>query len=332
MDNLTQKEELISQYIEQGNKEAALKALFELIISYAKKKDFSKAQALRDKLFEVDPMALNEIIKSAEFIEEEKGKSMDQQHLGIWSKLYDILTREEANALYYAMQAVSYEKEQSLFRQGQRDGRLFLVNEGELKLTYAMDKEEILIKTLRAGDMAGEETFFTYSFCTTSLKTSSPVRMCSLRQDILIEWENDFPRLETKLQDYCLKREKISDLLKKKGLDRRACERANSTGKVAVQFLDSSGHKTGNPFRGAISNLSLGGLCFTIKISRKETARLLLGRSLNMRLPLSQAASEPQSDQDGQVVAVHPEPFDNYSVHVKFDRPMHEDALNELET
>ena len=75
MDELSHQEELIDQYVKENNKEAAVKLLFDLIVSYAKKKNFEKAETLREKLFEVDSMALNEIIKSGDIIEEEKTES-----------------------------------------------------------------------------------------------------------------------------------------------------------------------------------------------------------------------------------------------------------------
>jgi len=71
-DDFSQKEQMAAQYAAQGKTQHAVKLLFELIVAYAKAKNFPKAEALREKLFEVDAMALNEIIKAAEIIEEEK--------------------------------------------------------------------------------------------------------------------------------------------------------------------------------------------------------------------------------------------------------------------
>ena len=95
MNNLLRYEELVDQHVRHDNKEAAVELLFDLILRHAREKNFEKAEALRERLFEVDPMSLTEIIKSAEIIEEEKNESIDPDHLDVWSGMYDLLTTEE---------------------------------------------------------------------------------------------------------------------------------------------------------------------------------------------------------------------------------------------
>jgi len=99
-------EKLVNQYVTEGKTEAATKLLFDLIVKNAKNKNFIKAEELRDRLQEVDSLALNEIISSAEIIEEEKMKSVDKNHMKIWSKIYNILSTEEASDLYYSLKKV----------------------------------------------------------------------------------------------------------------------------------------------------------------------------------------------------------------------------------
>ena len=78
MKDLYRQEQLVDKYISQGNKESAVSLLFKLIVTYAKGKNFSKAEALKDKLFKVNPMALEEILKSGEIIEEEKSELLSR--------------------------------------------------------------------------------------------------------------------------------------------------------------------------------------------------------------------------------------------------------------
>ncbi len=72
-------------------------------MTHAKAKDFEKAELLREKLIDLDPLALNEIITSAEIIEQEKKEGMSQDHLTLWADLYQAISKEEGVALYYAM-------------------------------------------------------------------------------------------------------------------------------------------------------------------------------------------------------------------------------------
>jgi excinuclease UvrABC nuclease subunit len=80
MEDSVSQEKLLEKYIKENKKELAVKLLFDLIAKHAQANHFSKADALREKLFEVDSMALNEIVKSAEIIETAKIAAMDQVH------------------------------------------------------------------------------------------------------------------------------------------------------------------------------------------------------------------------------------------------------------
>ena len=74
MDTNLRLEQLVDQHIAENKIEAAVSTLYRLIVTYAKEKNFTKAELLREKLYEIDSMALNEIISSAEIIEQEKSE------------------------------------------------------------------------------------------------------------------------------------------------------------------------------------------------------------------------------------------------------------------
>jgi CRP-like cAMP-binding protein len=276
-------------------------------------------------------MALSEINRSGEIVEEEKFKSIDQYHLEIWSRLYDTLTTEETNALYYAMKESTYDAGQHIFKQGERDSNLYFINQGQLEVNYSVGGEEILLQTVGSGYVVGEETFFSNTVCTTSMRTLSGVKLNFLEKDSLMKWKDQFPALESKLHNHCLRSMKVYDLLERKGLDRRSQKRVNISGKAVIQLLNDSGNPVGNPFRARLSDISVGGLSFYIKIPKKEVARSLLGRSLNMKFILPNGSSEDKIDQNGTVVAVHSQHFDDYSVHIKFDAMLSEKVVEEVE-
>ena len=66
MGNNDETEKLVGQHIANGDNNAAVKLLFKMIVQCAEEKNFIKAEQLRERLLEVDPMALDEIISSAE--------------------------------------------------------------------------------------------------------------------------------------------------------------------------------------------------------------------------------------------------------------------------
>lgn len=319
MDDYLAWEELVDRYLEKGQKETAVKLLFDLVSRYAKIKNFIKAEALRDKLFDVDPMALSEITKAAEIIEEEKSESIDQNHRQIWSELYDSLSADEANALFYAMEEAVYDSDHVVFNQGQLNSNLYFIDHGSLKIVYRQGRKEFLLKTLEQGSIAGEDTFFPIAVCTTSFITISRVSLHFLKRGVIKEWKEKYSALGSRLNDYCSNFENVNALIKEKGLERRVYKRINASGRVQAQILSVSGSPVGKPFKGEMTDLSMGGVCFQIKASGHESARLLLGRKLNLQFMPPADLSTNKIDQNATVVGVGYHLFNDYSIHVKFD-------------
>ena len=328
-DDLTQQLKLVDQHVEQNDTKSAVKILFDLIVKYAKEKEFSKAEVLRERLLEVDPMALTELVKAGEVIEEEKSESIDQKHLDLWANLYETLSNEEANTLYYAMKSGTCNTEQTIIRQGELNSKLYFVNEGQLKMVFHKEGEEFLIRELNPGNIVGADAFFFISICTTSVIALSHVKFSFLEKEILKKWEDESPAFVSKLKDYSLGFDKIYDLLKEKGLDRRSHERVRISVKMSITRMDDSGLPIEEPVAGTLADISVGGLSFYIKTSKEKAANMLLGPKLNMRFILPAGESQYQIDQNGTVVGVRDYMYD-YSVNVKFDKILDEKIIKEI--
>jgi len=278
MGNNDESEKLVGQHIAGGDTNAAVKLLFKMIVQSAREKNFPKAEQLRERLLEVDPMALDEIISSAEIIEEGKSQSLDPIHMQIWSKLYDTLDTEEKNELFYSMQDLILGVNQTVFSQGKLNTNLYFINQGQLKMIYQDKAGDVLLYTLGPGQLAGQENFFSTTVCTTSLISLSNVNLKYIAKDSLLKWKKEAPALEQKLSDFCAGFPSATALLKSKKMDRRALKRVKLSGKGQIQLLNRSGEPIGKSFKGELSDISVGGLSFEIRISKEETARLLLGR------------------------------------------------------
>ena len=267
MEDVVSQEKLLKKYIKEDKKEQAVKLLFELIAKHARAKHFSKADALREKLFEVDSMALPEIVKSAEIIEIAKIAAIDADHRQAWSHLYDKLTKEETVALYYATKSASYETGQIIFRQGEMNSNLYFINSGKIKMFYHKDKHGIFLKSMGPGDIVGDDTFFTNSTCTTTIVAHSAVKLNYLAKTILQNWRTESPNLVNKLQDYCAQQRPIRDMLQKKELERRACRRYALSGNAVIRIKDRPGI---NVFKGDLSDISASGISFVMNTSSKS--------------------------------------------------------------
>ncbi len=322
--------EQVDQLISQDQKEVAVKQLYDLIVKCARAKDFKNAEIFREKLFEADPMALTEIIKAGEIIDEEKSEGIDQDHLDLWPELYDNLTADEANALYYAMTEKIHDANQTIVKQGELNQRLYFINQGEIKVVYKAGDRETLLTKLSVGDISGSDTFFSITVCTTSLITLSRVKLTYLDKKILTKWQETFPALESKLSDYCLRMEKNSDILEKKGMDRRAQKRFDLSGKILVQLLSASGTLAGKPFAGSLSDISVGGLSFYIKASTKKTAAVLLGRNIRAKFLLPSGESKQKFDLTGTVIGANYHLNNDYSIHIKFEELIDDHIVEDM--
>jgi CRP-like cAMP-binding protein len=330
MGNNAESEKLVDQHITDGDTNAAVKLLFKMIVQSAEEKNFPKAEQLRERMLEVDPMALDEIISSAEIIEEGKSQSRDPIHMQIWSKLYDMLDTEEINELFYSMQDSILEVNKTVFSQGKLDTNLYFINQGQLKMIYQDKAGDVLLYTLGPGQLAGQENFFSNTVCTTSLISLSNVNLKYISKESLLKWKKEVPTLEQKLFNFCAGFPSATALLKSKKMDRRALNRVKLSGKVQIQLLNRSGEPIGKSFKGELSDMSVGGLSFEIRISKEETARLLLGRRISTAFNTSKSMPGQKIDRSGIIVGVYPFPFEDYSIHVKFDKMLDQSVINAI--
>jgi CRP-like cAMP-binding protein len=331
MENMSEKEQLVENYLDQGNKEAAIKLLLELVVDYAKEKNFEAAEAMRSRIFEIDSMALNEIIRSGEIIEEEKSRTIDRGHRQIWAKLYDSLSTEEANALYFACKKATYQAEEKIFQHGECKRRLYFINSGRARIVCFLDGKEVFLKAVETGDVAGEDTFFSISVLTTTMIAQDRTEVSYLDSDILDVWRTASPMLESKLQSFASSAEKIEDLLKAKKMDRRHLKRVNPGGKAIALLMSTSEQPVGKPFKADLCDISRGGLCLSVKVAKRETGSLLLGKRLCISYVHPLMDSSHTIKQSGTVVAVRFLPFEDCTVSVKFDALLPEELIEQLE-
>jgi len=316
-DPLAEREAAIFRKAARGKTDEAKQELYDLVIECARNKDFANAERLRERIYEIDPMALTEIIRTGEFIEKEKTGSISPNQLETWSELLELLDPAEFSAIYHELEERTYEAEEIIVHQGDKNDELFFINQGTIKISYKKDNRDIFVSTLLRGQIIGEN-FFDASFWTVTLTALTPVNVSVLRSDSFHRWQEAYPGLEAKLQSFYNKCNTTCSLLKKKGLDRRQHERLQLSRKIQVQLLDQNDRPIGRGFRGELADISRGGLSYLIRISKKENTRLLLGRTMRITIPIS---GEP-----GHVVisglAIGVQPYDplasDFSVHLRF--------------
>ncbi len=321
MDSVSKQEGLVDQYLNEGNKDSAVKLLYELIVEHAKQKDFIKAEVLRDKLLDVAPMALKEISDSGDIIDDEKSRAIDQNHRNTWAELYGSFTPEEVNALYFAMKERVFNEGDVITSVGDTDTSMYFVDNGQIDMVFLKDDAKAL-KILEPGDIAGEDTFFYHTAVrTVTLIAKTKVKTHSLDRKNLALLNEKYPAIEQKLADYCNKAGLVSEILLEKGMNRRRNLRKKLNGKVGVQLLNSSGAPAGKPFIGVLYDISVSGLSFTFRLSNNEVAHKLLGAKIKTQLVIPDAGSSKKIEQIGKIVGIGYHVLSDHSIHVRFDQP-----------
>ena len=332
MDDYSLRESLVDSYVSQNDTKAAVSLLFEMIVECAKRKDFSKAEAFRARLMELDALALTEIIQSGEIIEEEKQQAIDQDHAAAWAPLYSTLTQEEGNALYFALQGKVVEATVSVFTQGEHYSKLCFVKRGELAMLWRTGSRETVLKRIGAREVVAGDGFFSESVCTISLVALSRVELLTLGKEVLIDWEKRFPALEGKLRAFVLGSHDIPFLLKQHSLDRRANRRLKTPGSIMVQLLSAAGSPLGKPFRGDLTDVSSGGAAFYAGIRDRKTSRALLGRPAVLTIPIPGNVPPLKFIRKGTIVAISHSPFEGYCIHVELEERLSESETIEIST
>jgi CRP-like cAMP-binding protein len=318
----------IEHLLGEGNIERAKTLLLEIIEKAARRELFDEATRLREWLIEIDPSALSDIIATAEMIEEAKREGISNDYLQVWSNLHDNLTSEEFNAMYYAMEHSSHSAEDVLVQQGDMYPALFFVNEGKVKLYHDNKHEEVLLKIVEQGEIFGADTFFDASLWTVSAATLSKAEISVLPQKNITNWSDESPALEAKLHDFAAGFSSFEKKVEDSATDRREFERNTLHGIARITISDGIENESSTQLKGELANISRGGLCLMVRISKKNNARVLLGRKISIQLECTGISGETLT-KTGELVSVRSlySTENEYSLHLRFSRPLDENEL-----
>jgi len=214
-------ERSVKDLVAQGDLERAGQKLFANAVTAARDKDFASAELLRDKMLEINPLALSEVIRLGEIIEEEKSSSLSNHHIAVWSELYEQMTTEEFNALYFAMKQEVYRVDEAIVREGETDPSLYFVNAGIIRMSCQSGGRETFLKRLRPGEVIGVAQFFSASVWTVSLAAQTETQVHVLSRENYETLTATYPELANKLFAFCNKYDTVPELLKMAGSDRR---------------------------------------------------------------------------------------------------------------
>ena len=322
-------EQAIFALAKQGKPAEARGQLLDLIGTVAHAGDLATAERLRKRIYELDEAPLADIICDETALEQKKQDGISAEDMEIWAELTDQLGTKEFQTIYQAFSERKLNPEETIVSQGDKNDNLFFINQGSVKVSHLVDDRELFITSLSRGQLAGEN-FFTPSLWTVTLTSLTPARVYLLPQSALTQWQEKFPGLRAKLHNYYRTYDNISGMLQKKGLNRRKDERFTLARKIQVQPISTQDAPIGRGFRSETADISVGGMAFLIRISRQENARLLLGRRMQVTLPVGGKTGHMTFK--GLVIGVQPyrQLIGNFSVHFRFDTPIDHQELQSI--
>ena len=322
-------EKQIEWHMKKGQQKEAGGLIYDQAVNYLNQKNYAVAEMLRDRLLEVNPLALSEVIQLGELIEEHKSNSITSHHVEIWNELYEEMTSEEFSTLYYALRQENYNKGDVVVKSGETDTNLYFVNSGYLSLSCNVSGSDVFLKRMQPSDILGGDQFFSSSVWTVTLKALSVVQLHVLDQSKWMEVIAVEPGIEDKLQRYCEKYKEIAKLLQMSGDDRREYPRHPVCLITKNMLLDPYGKKGKRNFNGELRDISKAGLAFTVRIAKKENAKLLLGRQIITTVSVDGQELSPCT---GVIVGVKihdPQMFD-FSVHVKLSKKIDDKSFQKI--
>jgi hypothetical protein len=157
--------------------------------------------------------------------------------------------------------------------------------------------------------------------------TLSRSKLRCLDYDDFAEWRRSMPSLAAKLENYFSKTTKDHELLKEQDINRRQHSRIKIGGILYFHILNSAGAPIADAFKGSLSDISMGGISFFIKITNPKLPQMLLGRRIRVKFSIPAEPAGIVIVERGIVIGVIDQFFNNYSVHLRFERELPEAVL-----
>ncbi len=329
---LAEIEEKVRQLLRDGDMSEVNSFLHEQAINAARSKDYFLAEKLRDRLLEINPMALAEAITLGDLIEEEKNTSHVSHHLGVWSELYEEMTTDEFNALYSILRLEEYIKNDTIVRSGETDDVLYFLSSGYVSLNCLSGGNVRFLKRMGPGSILGGDHFFSASVWTVTLQALTEVQLQVLDHLHFVEITKSFPGIEEKLRHYCNRFTNVTELLKMSGDERREYPRFAVPLVTQSMLLDPYGNKGKRMFKGELKDISLNGLAFIVKFSSRNNAKMMLGRQIVSALLVPDGSILAECT--GVVVGVRykDDAAKDSTVHVKLAQQLENKALSKIIT
>lgn len=307
----------------------AVDILDRAVYGFVERKDYWHAKDCYNKLMEVNPLALSEIIRVADFIERSVFDNISVDHKAAWKEFYKDLPREIAVAFYLGLEEIILKPEDVLYKQRDLNDKLFLIDSGSIGLYAETKFDKIRLATLKPGELVGIEGFLYNTYCSNTAQAENPTVLRALKLADFEKWPTNFNHLSIKINFMAEKQqERVSEIIKKTAIQRRRYERYAPNNRVYVEMNFPDFNKK---FRAELLNVSFGGVAALGRIDT-EMFRNVLGAVTELSFVTKKQNFESVFNKSfvAEVVGAVPKYNHNYSIHLQFKDLLESDELNTL--
>lgn len=281
MGQLKSIEEHLRAFLGKGDVAGATRYLKDQAGTAIREKKHILAEKIRDRLLQINPMALNEVIVLGEEIERSKGNHHTDPHLELWRDLLQAFNPTERKVFLSLMRPERVAKGDHLVCAGESDQVLYFLEAGQVSLHCHAGGKESFLKRLGPGTILGAEQFFSPSVWTITVRAASDICLQVIDANDFTEASENHLSLEPTLQGYCEKFTNVPQLLQMSGDERRDFPRFSVPLWTRNTLVDPFGKQGKRSFRGELLDISRSGLSFVIKISSRNSGKMLLGRQIH---------------------------------------------------
>ena len=212
-----------------------------------------------------------------------------QQHLMIWSKLYEQMDADEADRFFKLLKTRTYKADDEIVSRGDEVTDIFFIDSGIAGLAYVSDdKSEIMLTSLQTGDLIGSEGLIQELKWTVSFSAQTNLRVRVLDRKSFKKLAKQSPDLSEELHYYCNHYDVLPYLLNLTEKDSAKPLGEEITVNTTMPLLrDASGGDVASPAAGALQFIACGGYCFTLPYVHEDNAESILGRQVASLVRLS---------------------------------------------
>ncbi|QEK12395.1 Crp/Fnr family transcriptional regulator [Crassaminicella thermophila] len=114
--------------------------------------------------------------------------------------IFSNLSKNDLMKIVFKTGHQTYNKGDTLFYEGEKANKLFVINEGKVKLfKYTKDGKEQILHILSSGDFFGELNLFKEGEYSFNAKALEPVKLCTLTKEAMKEIVMEKPEIALKI-------------------------------------------------------------------------------------------------------------------------------------